>query len=265
MFKKFNSDRQFAPAVRKPGTWEKNLHPFIDYMQTIINSSTTDIKSTIQSLGHFVTKHLTELHIGGPILEDQEDLEAIQVIQKNSKKVTNVPPKLPKAASLKITPSYILEPGLCSPKFEILGVIIREALDQARVLCSEDGILNAVLKGKHPTQNSSTSYNPDHTNPSREFSAGAHLFWQHLPPEKLATKLGLSILLSWMSTGQGNTTKLFLNRSSFFAESLAEMVLKFENVSNQNLQLTVSQGYNPQKGKLASTVRGYIVYEDMDI
>ena len=265
MFKKFNSDRQFAPAVRKPGTWEKNLHPFIDYMQTIINSSTTDIKSTIQSLGHFVTKHLTELHIGGPILEDQEDLEAIQVIQKNSKKVTKVPPNLSKAASLKITPSYILEPDLCSPKFEILGVIIWEALDQAMVLCSEDGILNAVLKGKHPTQNSSTSYSPDHTNPSREFSAGAHLFWQHLPPEKLATKLGLSILLSWMSTGQGNTTKLFLNRSSFFAESLAEMVLKFENVSNQNLQLTVSQGYNPQKGKLASNVRGYIVYEDMDI
>jgi hypothetical protein len=257
MFKNnLNSDRRFAPAVQKRR--KEILDPFINYMQTLIDHSTTDIKSAIHNLGHFVTKRLTELHVGGPILEDQENIEDIP---NNSKKVTK---NARHPSNVKITPSNLLEPGLISPRFEILGVIIREALNQIRGLQPGDNILKSVLNGQHPTQNASKSHNPDQTNPIREFSSGADLFRQHLPPQKLTTRIGLSNLLSWMSTGQGNTTKTFLDSSGFFAESLEEMVQKFQDASNRNAQLLASQGFNTQEGNLTK-VRGYITYDDMEI
>jgi hypothetical protein len=59
---------------------------------------------------------------GGPIpTEDQENTE---IILKNSKKIMR---KVPKHSTKAITPSNLLEPGLSSPRFENLGVIIREA------------------------------------------------------------------------------------------------------------------------------------------
>ena len=256
------TDQRFVPAIRKRR--DEVLGPFRDYLQALLVSNPeVDLKHTANSLGEFITRRMVELHIGGPLLQDEET----DTNQQKPKTAVKMLQKFPMAA---ITPQNLLQPGLSSPKFELLAVIIREALNKKRSLDPADNILCAVLNGKHPTQISSKQYNPDQTNPIREFSSGAGLFRKHLPGCKLTTKVGLSNLLSWMSTGQGNFTKGFLDNiyrpCGFFAESLEEMVQTFQDAMNQNAQLVASleHDYNPKEDTFCG-LQGYIKYDDMEI
>jgi hypothetical protein len=85
----------------------------------------------------------------------------------------------------------------------IPAIILQEALNHRKGLPPTNSILRNVLLGKPAAQNSATIYNPDQTDPAREFSLGFLLLQKHIPGHKLTSREGLSNLLSWMGTGQG--------------------------------------------------------------
>jgi len=84
-----------------------------------------------------------------------------------------------------------LLPNSASPKFGILGFILREALNERCHLGAGHDILWRVLEGRHASQNSKREYNQDQTDPVRQHSRTALLVQKHLPGYKLMAPEGL--------------------------------------------------------------------------
>ena len=80
----------------------------------------------------------------------------------------------------------------------------------------------------------------DQRDPIREGNIGATLLQDHMPNRRLTMKYGLSNLLSWHGTGQGNVTAPFLafirssSFQSFFSESLEECMQRFSSGKHHN-------------------------------
>jgi hypothetical protein len=77
----------------------------------------------------------------------------------------------------------------------------------------------------------------------------------------LTTDKGLSNLLAWMGTGQGNKTTAFLDFiTSFYSDSLESMIWKFEQVMGHNAALLAADS----TGRLAvDQISGYIRLDDV--
>ena len=272
---KFNRSYKFGPAVIT--NRDRMLAPLFEAIENSI-SENPDLIDKASSLGNIVTRKMVEFHVGGPVDIDHviDDSPQIPVILPNSFKKRTLPKsiqarnshrdklELPKLENLL---DFFLTTGFKSPRMAVPTIILREALNYRKDLPPANSILGNVLLGKHPTQNSTTIYNPDQTDPAREFSLGFLLLQKHIPSHKLTSREGLSNLLSWMGTGQGFRTKVFLesiSRSSgFFASSLNEMEETFQTVINKNAKLLIDKGL--QSMKSVFKIEGYVVYEDVQI
>ena len=85
---------------------------------------------------------------------------------------------------------------------EYLEVILYEALNRKQFLPVADEQMAHTLIGEAVVCSSAAiGYNLDQTNPLQQYSQYAQLVSEFLPPKLLATKTGLSSLLSYMGTG----------------------------------------------------------------
>jgi hypothetical protein len=271
---KFNRSYKFGPAVISDR--DRMLEPLFEAIEHSI-SENPGLIDKASSLGNIVTRKMVEFHVGGPIDIDHvfDDSPQIPAALPNSFKKRTLPKSIRARNSQSELPmlenilDFFLTTGFKSPHMAIPAIILREALNYRKDLPPTNSILRNVLLGKHATQNSATIYNPDQTDPAREFSLGFLLLQKHIPSHKLTSREGLSNLLSWMGTGQGFRTKVFLesiSRSSgFFASSLNEMEETFQTVINKNAKLLIDKGLQSKKSESGFGIEGYIVYEDMRI
>lgn len=269
---KFNRSDKFGPAVIANS--DRMLGPLFEAVQNCISANPGLIEDA-HLLGNFVTQKMVELHVGGSVDIDNDlhDSPNISHILPKPSKARALPKSIParNASHLPRIQGNLLDlfliSGLQSPQMARPAIILREALNYRKGLPPANSILRNVLLGYHPTQNTATIYNPDQTDPAREFSLGFQLLQKHIPGSKLTSRQGLSNLLSWMGTGQGFRTKDFLESISkpdgFFASSLDEMEEIFQTVINKNAKLLIDKGL--QSKKQSSKIEGYIVYEDRRI
>lgn len=128
----------------------------------------------------------------------------------------------------------------------IAGLIIREALNERRGLAPGIGPLRHFLDGRHPGNGRlSLSADRDHFDPIRRFNRGAELMAYYLPGHKLTTSVGLSNLLAWMGTGQGNKTSSFLSHvGNIFAMTLANCIGVFNRGLKVNEGILAAHSYD---------------------
>ena len=97
----------------------------------------------------------------------------------------------------------------------------------------------------------------------------AKLLQKHLPGVKLTGRVGLSNLLAWMGTGQGNNTELFLRHTvasgGFYSTTKENLVRKFEAVLTHNALLLADQRSSSIKHVKAKSIPGYIPLDDIRI
>jgi hypothetical protein len=161
-----------------------------------------------------------------------------------------------------------LLPGKPYLGFGVMGLIVREVLNEQRHLRPANEMLRRILEGKHATLSTASSHNRDHTDPIRQYSHGAQLLYHHLPGSKITSPCGMSNLLSWLGTGQGNVTKAILDSvkqtGGFFAEDSKGMVETFTKVIDQNM-LQISNHYQVSASRPESTIPGFIPTFDVRI
>ena len=120
-------------------------------------------------------------------------------------------------------------------------VILREALNERTSQPMADEMLGRMLQGKNPSTGQDT-WDRDQMDPVRMSSLGTALLKEKIPPHKATQRLGLSNLLVWHLTGQGNGTSRFLDtQKSMYFESAAECIAAFEPYHQKNLALFEEQ------------------------
>ena len=253
------SDR-FASAVLKCTV--ETLSPLFNWVEERVAQS-PGIVDAARGIGEIVHYGMMELHEGRSLTKDnlvgQNKISHLRP-SKTSKQVLHW-----SAVDYSAVRLDLLLPGKPYLGFGVMGLIVREALNERRHLRPANEMLRRILEGKHATLSTASSHNRDHTDPIRQYSHGAQLLYQHLPGSKITSSCGLSNLLSWLGTGQGNVTKAFLDSTKqtggFFAEDSKGMVETFTKVIN----LRISNHYQVSVSRPESTVPGFIPTFDVRI
>jgi hypothetical protein len=153
--------------------------------------------------------------------------------KRRSRKQASRETKLPPHQSL----STALE-DVQAPYWGMLGLILREALNERRGLQAGNANLFNLLCGLHATQGAGNK--PQDRNlfdPIRAHSNYAKLVAKHLPPIELTQPHGLSNLLVWMGSGQSALTTVFLDKYGACSKNLSECIHKFHQVAIHNSNL----------------------------
>lgn len=148
-------------------------------------------------------------------------------------------------------------------RLSVLGLIVQEALNNARSLPYRDEGLRRILVGEDPFTRRNAKYNPDQTNPFRHANVATELFKRHLA-DHVGKPEWLSNALAWMGTGQGVKTQRFLEQLSqpgFFCNTLEDQVLMFENVLEENARRVLKHKGRPGE----ETLNGWFYTSDSQI
>jgi hypothetical protein len=242
-------DKDFARTVLKDET--STLQPLVDWLTLHIQKD-PDLIPLCEELGRFVHSEAVGLQFSSPSSRQSKSVQPITSTSHKRKKLFSP-----------ITQQQLL-PNNQSPKYSLIGLIIREAINERRELRPGNEILYRVLTGVHASRSSAITHNRDQTDPVRQYNQTALLLQTHLPGSKLTTHKGLSNLLAWMGTGQGNKTAPFLNfittQGEFYSDSLQSIVWKFEQVMGHNAALLAAQATGHHVGE---HIEGYIPLDDV--
>ncbi|KAJ6463700.1 hypothetical protein C8R47DRAFT_1057754 [Mycena vitilis] len=149
-------------------------------------------------------------------------------------------PRKPRRVEYKSPELDAILPNNTVPRFALVALVVREALNIHRGEPAGNIGLRRILLGGHATSAtiSGSVRNPDHFDPRREFNQYTVLFRAHLTPARLAEPVGLSNALAWFGTGQGADTRAFLNgllpQGGFFKTDVSQMIQQFEDAMSQN-------------------------------
>jgi len=251
---RLKKDQDFARNVLKDET--SALQPLVDWLILHMQED-PNLIPLCKELGRVVHLEAVGLQFGSLSSQQSKDFSNLQSTssRRNRKKLFSP-----------ITRQQLL-PNNQSPKFSLIGLILREAINERRELKPGNEILFRVLTGVHASRTSATTHNRDQTDPVRQYNRTALLLQTHLPGSKLTTRHGLSNLLAWMGTGQGNKTTPLLNfittHGGFYSDSLECMVWKFEQVMDHNAALLAARSTGCRVG--GRLIPGYIPLDDVQI
>lgn len=137
--------------------------------------------------------------------------------------------------------SDIIQPDRDYIGFGVPALIVREVLNEQYNKTPAIQSLGWYLRGLDHTDGSQhADGDRDQRDPRREVNVGATLLHNHMPNNRLAMRYGLSNLLSWHGTGQGNVTAPFLNfvgrssSQSLYSESLEDCIQHFWLAKHHN-------------------------------
>ncbi|KAG6915390.1 hypothetical protein DXG01_011736 [Tephrocybe rancida] len=135
------------------------------------------------------------------------------------------------------------------PDYRVLAMMLQETLNHRLGKRTISDKLHLFLT--NPKQ---ADGDADYSDPIRATNLGAGLFKQKLPGWKLTQPEGLSNLLGYMGTGQGNKTRSFLALSdpeastnsddTFFKSSLAQVIEMFRSGRRTNELILLAIGSN---------------------
>lgn len=116
------------------------------------------------------------------------------------------------------------------PFYAMAAIVLHDVLAKRRHQPFHSDYLARIMKGLRPTGGAKppSDYDADHCNPIRYNNLNTQLLRECLPPQYLTTELGISALLVWMTTGQGNMTSQFAYRNNMCFPDLATCVSVFE-------------------------------------
>lgn len=218
-----------------------------------------------ETLGEYLHTRAIELCLGCPY-EPADDLEESNTLHLPATRI----PRPPKHQKRQAHSSVVTVEGLLnqesSPNFASISLILREAINERRGLPFSINILYRILIGQHATRTDGALRNRDQTDPVRQYSRSVELLKDHLPGSRLTTPLGLSNLLSWMGTGQGNKTQAFLEEikrrdGGFFSETAADLIKKFETIMDVNA-ITIAEAEAKSDFK---RIPGYFCVADPEV
>lgn len=202
-----------------------------------------DLEDVIRDLGDTVHRRLLELDAGVKLSRNQlmypyQDPATLMSLIRN--------PRAHGFRNGRLVNIEVTLDGLLSqpPNFSVVAVILREALARARGLSTGDKQLRWMLEGKHPYNGQRGNFDQDQYDPVRATCDGARLFQKHLPPSTLTGPLGISNLLTYMGTGQGNETAAFLDRANMPFDSFQACISTFRDIQQENKQ-TKAEGGQP--------------------
>lgn len=117
-------------------------------------------------------------------------------------------------------------PDHSSVSFAFIALILREACNRARGLPPANMTLFNALCGVDTNGRQKTP--PEKMDPIRASSAYAKLMQEHLPSNKLTSRIGISAILTYVISGQSSPTKVFLDtfRGCFFDRNTCERSFK---------------------------------------
>ena len=244
---RLKKDKDFARSIcRDPIS---TLQPLQDWLKWHINADTDFIGQSME-LGSFIHEEAVKLQFGSTT---------------SSNRSTENRSSRSRKKEFSSTTRQDLLPDLQSPKFGLIGLILREAINERRNLKPGNEVLSRVLTGIHATRSSSIHHNRDQTDPVRQYSKTAELLHKNLTGINLTSRNGLSNLLAWMGTGQGNGTASFLRyidcQGGFFSKTVEDMVWKFERCLAHNAVLLASE----KKTTSPRLIPGYLEVDDMRI
>ncbi|KAJ6563441.1 hypothetical protein DFH09DRAFT_1279006 [Mycena vulgaris] len=244
---RIKKENKFAAAVLKDS--ERTLATLADWLAIQLEAH-PDILVFAARAARIVHQSLLELHYG-LTLSDEHFLNPDMLYDESEDAPFVVPTVDRNRQSARKKNQYFLAPTVDSllpnpaaPYFGAIGLILREQCNEMRGLDEGNPILRNVLQGKHPTQGRE-QFDRDQTDPTRQHSEYAKLLFEALPPSQLTGGLGISRLLAYMGTGQGNKTKSFVtsgmdktkNRFPMLFKDLADCVDHFETVELSNMYL----------------------------
>ncbi|KAK6981348.1 hypothetical protein R3P38DRAFT_3234369 [Favolaschia claudopus] len=260
-------ESRFASAVlRDP---QRTLAPLSDWLAERLDAHPSILDSAAQS-ARFVHRGLLELHYGVALNDEHYYLNPNLLYDEGEDALFVVPEALNKQrkATRKKTALYqpptkdSLLPKAGTPHLGAIALLLRERCNELRKFPKADSILHNVLIGCHPTQGR-VQFDRDQTDPARQFSNYAQLLQCSLPPSKLTEPLGISRLLAYMGTGQGNKTSAFLQNGldpkngkfPMAFNDLQECISHFEAAELSNI--TLLSDYRTKAGSRAASLAGY--------
>ena len=123
-----------------------------------------------------------------------------------------------------------------APYYGQIGAMLREVLNQHRDHPIAIEHLHRILSGLDVVQGQvqlTTSKNLDHVNPVRANNVYHNMLLSALPPARLTCCLGLSWILTYMSTGQGFMTQEFVKQTNMMFDSLQTAISVFSEAEKQ--------------------------------
>lgn len=216
----------------------------------IRNNCPSDISNITGAIARFVNHRMVEFHVGKSMEDfnptpDDEELNVDVNPPKLEVRSTRFRPPMDDL-SISIT---TLTGNKKQISLGIPGLIIREALNQRRNLAAGIESLRFFLEGRNPGNGRrTTSGDRDQFDPVRRFNRGAELLNDNLPPQQLATRYGLSNLLAWTGTGQGNKTSSFLQHLKedgyFYSTNLEDCTGVFNRGLGVNRGILLTHPYS---------------------
>ncbi|RDB25058.1 hypothetical protein Hypma_007527 [Hypsizygus marmoreus] len=224
LFPEFKEETRLLSRLK--GCREETLAPLRRWLASNVHSEVCVISDDI---AHFVNHRMAEFCYGKSI-----PLKAWDRASTHSD-ATEIPFERPATRRATQDDHALSADDLMDSTHEniplgLLGLIFREALGERRQLPSPIHPLRFLLEGKDPGSGKPNAAfgDRDQFDPVRTSNRGAQLLKEHLPGNKLTTSAGLSNLLVWMGTGQGNKTSKFLCAfDRVFSYSLQECVALF--------------------------------------
>lgn len=256
---------RFAPAVLKDP--QTTLAPLSEWIAQELDKAPAILDFAART-ARTVHRGLLELHYGVTLSE--EHYLNPYLLYDDSEDVPFIAPAISPRQSPRKRNTYYAPPTLenllpdpKAPYFGAIGLILRERCNELRGLNEADPLLRNVLVGKHPTQGR-VMFDRDQTDPARQYSEYAKLLAKSLPATKLTGRLGISRLLAYMGTGQGNKTATFVTAGlnadeddfPMAFESLDKCVSHFETTEIANM--VVLSDNHAKAGSRAAHLPGYI-------
>ncbi|KAF4563968.1 hypothetical protein EYR36_003217, partial [Pleurotus pulmonarius] len=242
---------RFSNSCLKMAT--ETLTPIFDVLER--ESARSPASSALaDEISHIIYHHALSLSGGVPVAASP--IHSVDALTSSGQDSPTYQPQKPLSWG-DVTYESIV--GRCGREgiMQPIALILREASNERRRLGSGNEILHLILTGHGATQkhNRPAIEDRDLTDPVRRFSISALLCSQHLPARLLASRHGLSNLLAWFGTGQGNMTKDFLGTlTTFFSTSAESLIQKFEPSLTNNTTIRARHGY--QVGKKLAQLPG---------
>jgi hypothetical protein len=263
---RIRQEKKFAAGVLNNP--DRNLAHLADWLASRLEAYPSILVYAAR-VARVVHRGLLELHYG-LTLSDEHFLNP-DMLYDESEDVPFLAPALERnpQSNTRKKNTYFLSPTVDSilsdseaPYFGAIGLILRERCNEMRDFKEASPILRNVLQGRHPTQGRE-QFDRDQTDPARQHSEYAKLLCDALPASQLTGRLGISRLLAYMGTGQGNKTRSFVcsgrdtanNLFPMLFENLADCVNRFETFELSNMSILAD--FRATSSSRAARIPGY--------
>ncbi|KAJ6494114.1 hypothetical protein C8R47DRAFT_1070041 [Mycena vitilis] len=260
---RITKESRFAAAVLKDP--QTTLAPLADWLARRLDEHPTILDFSTRT-ARIVHRGLLELHYGVTLSE--EHYLNPNLLYDESEDTPFIAPAANRKSTKRKNTYYAaptpetLVPDTDAPYLGAIGLLLRERCNELRDLKAADPLLRNVLQGRHPTQGR-VQFDRDQTDPARQFSQYAKMLEASLPPNQLTGRLGISWLLAYMGTGQGNKTSAFAltgldpknNKFPMAFRNLGDCVAHFEAAELSNIGILADNRTKP--GARAAQLSGY--------